>query len=214
MKKYILALFALLACALPLCAAAPDADSALKLLKDGNTRYLAGAAHADKRAATAREQRPIAAVLSCSDSRVPVEVVFDHGIGDIFVVRVAGNIATDSSVIGSLEYAIGNLHVPLLVIMGHSRCGAVKAAVDHAKVSGALADIENSIHPVVCRVRATHPELKGEALFNKVIAENTVQAEADLLAKSPALCRLAKDKRLKIVTAVYDLETGAVSWLN
>ncbi len=213
MKKHILSALAILLFALPLAVSALSFDDALKLLKDGNARYTANGQHAQKREVTARAQKPIAAILACADSRVPVETLFDHGIGDIFVVRVAGNIATDSSVVGSLEYAIGNLHVPLLVIMGHSQCGAVKAAVDNARVSGALADIQNSIYPVVCRVRAMHPELKGEALFNKTIAENAVQAEADLLAKSPALCRLARDHRVRIVTAVYDIESGRVAWL-
>ncbi len=214
MKKHILAALVTVLFVLPLAASALSSDEALKLLKDGNARYAAQSHQAEKRAATAAQQKPIAAVLACADSRVPVETIFDHGLGDIFVVRVAGNIATDSSVIGSLEYAIGNLHVPLLVILGHSRCGAVKAAVDQAKVSGALADIENSILPVVCRTRATHPELKGDAFFKQVIADNTIQAEADLLAKSPALCRLARAHRYRIVTAVYDIETGGIAWLN
>jgi len=213
MKKHILVLCAIVLTALPLCAAGP-ADQALQLLKEGNARYLTKTNHAERREATAPGQKPFAAVLACADSRVPVEVIFDHGIGDLFVVRVAGNIGCDSAVMGSLEYAAEHLHVPLIVILGHSNCGAVKAAVDNAPVSGHIADIKYAIHPVVCRTRLAHPGLEGDALLRKVIEDNTLQAEADLLAQSRELCQLYKDHKLKIIRAVYDLASGRVEWLE
>jgi carbonic anhydrase len=123
-------------------ASAFTADRAMELLREGNARYVnADPAHpncgGERRSETASEgQHPFVAVLSCSDSRVPVELVFDRGIGDIFVIRVAGNIAIDRGVIGSAEYAAGHLGVPLLVVMGHTGCGAVKAAISGTPLAG------------------------------------------------------------------------------
>ena len=196
------------------------AEEALALLKEGNVRFVAmKVEHPDENAARREEtstngQKPFAVVLGCADSRVPVEMVFDRGIWDIFVVRVAGNIAMDSSVIGSLEYAVGHLKVPLLVILGHTQCGAVGAAVSGAKLEGGIRDIQQKIEPVVKEVEAEYPDLQGSALTNEVVKQNVFQVEKDLLSGSEEIRDLAAQGALKIVPAVYDVKTGRVDWLE
>ncbi len=131
-----------------------NADEALHLLLAGNERFAAGKPehpHTDlsRVESTAKNgQAPFAAVLSCADSRVPVETVFDRGVGDLFVVRVAGNVA-DSGTLASVEYAAEHLHTPLVVVMGHTQCGAVKAAVDNAQLDGSLPALIDLIRPAV-----------------------------------------------------------------
>ena len=197
-----------------------NAEEALALLKEGNARFVAmKIEHPDENAARREEtsangQKPFAAVLGCADSRVPVEMVFDRGIGDIFVVRVAGNIAMDSSVTGSLEYAAGHLKVPLLVVLGHTHCGAVGAAVSGAKLEGGIRDIQQKIEPVVKEVETKYPDLQGSALTNEVVKQNVFQAEKDLLSGSKKIRDLAAQGALKIVPAVYDVKTGKVNWLE
>ena len=197
-----------------------NAEEALAFLKEGNARFVAmKIEHPDENAARREEtstngQKPFAVVLGCADSRVPVEMVFDRGIGDIFVVRVAGNIAMDSSVIGSLEYAVGHLKVPLFVILGHTQCGAVGAAVSGAKLEGGIRDIQQKIEPVVKEVEAEYPDLQGSALTNEVVKQNVFQVEKDLLSGSEEIRDLAAQGALKIVPAVYDVKTGRVDWLE
>ena len=157
-------------------------DEALKLLKEGNARFVEmKLRHPDETIKQREEtavngQAPFAAVLACSDSRVPVEAIFDRGIGDIFVVRVAGNIVMDNDVIGSIEYAVEHLHTPLLVIMWHTGCGAVKAAVDDSAVEGKILDIQKQIRPVALKTKEEHPELSGPDLVNAVAKNNALQA--------------------------------------
>jgi len=195
-------------------------DEALALLKEGNARFAAmQPEHPDQDAARREEtatngQKPFAVVLGCADSRVPVETVFDRGIGDIFTVRVAGNIAVDSSVIGSLEYAAGNLHVPLLVILAHTQCGAAGAGVSGEKLEGSLGDIQAQFKPVVKEMKLQYPDLQGEAFVNKVAEQNAFQVERDLLAESETIRDLSAKGELKIVEAFYDVKTGQVKWFD
>src|SRR2546421_4904043 len=131
-------------------AAPPTPAAALKLLKQGNERFTQGklAARdigASRRAALAKGQHPFAVVLTCADSRVAPELVFDQGLGDIFVLRVAGNIA-DRSVIGSIEYAVEHLHTPLIVVLGHESCGAVQAALEGKSLPGDLGWLVQQVH--------------------------------------------------------------------
>lgn len=198
---------------------AQNADEALILLKEGNARFVAMKMqypdiNAERRIDTAvKGQTPFATVLACSDSRVPVETIFDRGIGDIFVVRVAGNVATDPSVIGSIEYAAGHLDSPLLVIMGHTECGAVKAAISGPPLEGDVLAIQKTIEVVAAKVKKNYPALRGDTLTSAVVKENVLQAVADILSKSEEIKRMAKDGKLKILPAVYDLKTGVVEWL-
>jgi carbonic anhydrase len=196
------------------------AEDALAWLKEGNARFAAmkmehpDANNARREETAVNGQKPFAVVLGCADSRVPVEMVFDQGIGDIFTVRVAGNIAVDSSVVGSLEYAAGHLHVPLLVILGHTQCGAVGAAISGEKLEGSLHDIQEQILPVVKEVKLENPNLKDPALTHEVIKQNVFQVERDLRANSEEIRDLAAQGALKIVLAIYDVKTGKVDWFE
>jgi carbonic anhydrase len=195
-------------------------DEALKLLNEGNARFVEMKLyHPDETIARREEtavngQKPFAAVLACSYSRVPVEAIFDRGIGDIFVVRVAGNVVMDNGVIGSLEYAAEHLKSPLLVIMGHTGCGAVKAAVDDSAVEGKIRDIQKQIMPIVISTKKEHPDLSGPDLVNAVAKNNALQAKKDLLSLSHEVKEMADEGKLKIVTAIYDIKTGKVEWIE
>ena len=198
---------------------AHGADEALTLLKEGNARFVAMKSERpdisrERRIDTAvNGQKPFAIVLACSDSRVPVEEIFDRGIGDIFVVRVAGNIAIDPSVIGSIEYAAGHLNSPLLVIMGHADCGAVKAAISGPPLEGGVRVIQKTIEAAARKVEKDHPALNGTDLTAAVVKENVFQATDDILSKSAEIKRMAANGKLKILSAVYDIKTGIVEWL-
>jgi carbonic anhydrase len=194
-------------------------DEALKILQNGNARYVEGKPqhphqNRERRALTfGQGQHPLAAVLACSDSRVPVELIFDQGIGDLFVVRVAGNVA-QADELGSLEYAAGHLAVPLVVVLGHSQCGAVTAVVDNLKLTGHLAAPLGPVKAAVAKAKADHPGLAGEALVNAAVQANVWQAVEDLLQKSSEVKALIKAGKLKVVGAVYELDTGQVQWLG
>jgi len=184
-----------------------DANAALKKLTEGNTRFVAGkmASHnlSQQRKDTVVGQHPFAIVLSCSDSRVPPEHIFDAGIGELFIVRTAGNIA-DSVALGSLEYAAEHLHVPLLVVMGHESCGAVAAACASESAPGNIDCIVKEIQPAV---------KAGNKEPARVIGENVLCVLATVRAKSSILSHLEKEGKLKIVGGVYSLSTGSVSLL-
>ncbi len=197
-----------------------DADKALTLLKEGNARFVEmDLRHLNQtermREETAAEgQKPFTVILACSDSRVPVEIIFDRGIGDIFVARVAGNVAMDASVIGSIEYAAQVLKTPLLVVLGHTECGAVKAGISGTPTSGGVRDIQKKIEPIATGVKTAQPELTDHALTDVVVRANAIQAKEDILSQSEGLSRMVKEGKLKAMVAVYDLRTGKVEWLG
>ena len=199
---------------------AQSADEAIKLLKEGNARFAVMKMQypdldtARRVSVAVQGQKPFAAVLGCSDSRVPVELIFDRGIGDIFVIRVAGNVVIGPAVIGSAEYAAEDLGVPVLVVMGHTGCGAGKAAISAAPMDGSMRDITEKMQISVDRVKSEHPELKDVALENAVIKANVLQGKRDLLSASEELRKLTDKGKLKILTAVYDMETGLVEWIS
>lgn len=196
-----------------------SADAALTMLQDGNARFAAGKPqhpHQDKarRVLTAAKgQAPFATILSCSDSRAPVELLFDQGVGDLFVVRVAGNVAGVDE-IASMEYAADHLHTPLLVILGHSKCGAVTAVVEKAPLHGNLASLASKIKPAVFKARMAHRDLSGDALLAAAVKANVQQALADLLVRSIIIKDLVKAGKLKVLGAIYDLASGKVEWLE
>lgn len=196
------------------------AEEALALLKEGNARFVdMKMEHPDSNSARREQtavhgQEPFAVVIGCSDPRVPVEMIFDRGVGDIFTVRVAGNIAVDSSVIGSLEYAAGKLHTPLLVILAHTQCGVAGAAVVEEKFEGSMGDIQEQFKSVVKQVKLEYPDLKGAELTDEVAKRNAFQVERDLRAESAVIRDLADKGELKIVPAIYDIRTGKVNWLD
>lgn len=195
-----------------------NADSALKELLDGNQRYVAGKMKHPHQSTQHRRklvphQHPFASMLACSDSRVPPEVIFDQGLGDLFVVRVAGNIIDEEAVLGSLEYAVGHLNTPLLMVLGHRACGAVKATVDALAKSeegeGHLPFIIHAIQPAVAEAR----KRPGDVVDNAVRA-NVWKAIEQLKQAGPILSAMVRNQKLKIVGAYYDLESGKVELLD
>jgi carbonic anhydrase len=192
-------------------------DEALQRLIEGNKLYVAGGPRhpnqtEERRIEVASGQKPIAVILGCSDSRVPPEVIFDQGLGDLFVVRVAGNIV-DSAVQGSIEYAVAELGVPLIVVLGHQRCGAVKATVEVVEKGGQLPGqieaIADRIKPAVKSVK----DLPGDVLNNSIKA-NVEMVVGQLKNSQPMLASSVKEGRLKVVGAIYELDSGIVSFVT
>jgi carbonic anhydrase len=195
------------------------ADSALKMLQQGNQRFVSTGSkcpnqNAKRRVQTATHgQHPFAVVLSCADSRVPVEVLFDRGIGDIFVVRDAGNIATQTD-IGSIEYAVDHLGTPLVVVLGHSECGAVTAAVEGGEAPPNIKAIVDFITPAVAAAKKASPDKSGEALVPAAITANVWQSMGDIYKNSPMIREKVKENKLKMVGALYDIKSGKINWLG
>lgn len=182
---------------------------AWKKLEEGNARYTASKAqhaHQDaaRRTETAKGQKPFAAVLACADSRVGPEIVFDQGLGDLFVVRVAGNVVDDTA-LASLEYAVKHLGVKLIVVLGHSKCGAVDAAVKDVKEDSHLGKLTGLIKDAVEQSK----KWAGDALQNAVRANALLTAQR-LEKSGPVLKKAVKEGQIQIVPAVYDIESGAV----
>ena len=200
-------------------AQAKSPNSALSMLMEGNTRFYTGEKlrprqSSERRIETAQNgQKPFASILSCADSRVPIELIFDVGIGDLFVVRVAGNVA-DPAEVGSLEYGVGHLGTPVLVVMGHSKCGAVTAVVTNAKVGGSIPSFTDNIEPAVEKTRSQNVGASQDALVEKSIKANIWQSVEDIIKSSEEIRTLIRKNELKMVGAVYDLESGKVTNLG
>jgi carbonic anhydrase len=185
-------------------------DAALKELLDGNKRFVERRRIADQqdlailKQNTAEKQEPFAAVLSCADSRVPVEIIFDQSIGHVFVTRVAGNIITPE-IIGSLEYGALVLGAKVILVMGHANCGAVKAAMQGTTVPGQISTLYRHIQPAVDQSRSN---------LDAAIKANA-KIQSDLLRKSSTvIAELLKENKIKIVAAYYDLARGGVTLLE
>jgi carbonic anhydrase len=182
-------------------------NAALQCLLEGNQRFVDEACQNSQRSRsrlqeTAIAQHPFASILGCGDSRVPAEIVFDQGLGDLFVIRVAGNIASQT-VIGSLEFAASVLGTQLVVVVGHSGCGAVAAAIKGELLPGRIGGFVEDIKPAVARVK----DKAGDLEENAVIAN--IQYQAQRLAQSSTiLADLIRAGKLKIVGGQYDLRTG------
>jgi len=190
-----------------------SADISLKKLIDGNDRYVAGNLihqnqNSQRRIEVAKKQKPFAIILTCSDSRVPPEIIFDQGIGDLFVIRTAGNVV-DNVALGSIEYAAEHLGVPLLVVLGHERCGAVEATVKGGEAAGHIKSIVSLIARAVDKVL---PQ-KGDVLENSVV-QNVYNVVDDLQNSKPILSELVHENKLKIIGARYDLDDGKVNFYN
>lgn len=192
-------------------------DSVLAELKEGNKRYqalsLTQQSIGERRAAAQSGQYPKAYILSCVDSRVPVETVFDQSIGDIFVGRVAGNVENNDQ-LGSMEYASAVAGVKLIVVMGHEACGAVKGACDDVKL-GNLSSLLQKIRPAVRSVDGhTEKDSKDKEFVKKVIQANVKKTVNDLRDRSEVLAGLEKEGKIKIVGAYYSLSDGSVSFME
>jgi carbonic anhydrase len=188
---------------------------ALDRLLEGNERFVRGeplheGLDGGRRAELAAGQAPFAVIVSCSDSRVPAEIVFDRGLGDVFLVRVAGNTATQPIVLGSIEYGVGVLGALLLMVLGHSRCGAVTAALDHLdRGTDVPGDIQAVIDPVLPAARAAG-EGSADRRLAAAVRENILR-QVGYLAACPSVLAPAVDAgRLLIVGAECDIATGRV----
>jgi carbonic anhydrase len=196
-----------------------NADSVLRQLLEGNGRFAGGRAiHPGRTPEDFRRlasgQSPIAVILSCADSRVPPEIVFDQGLGDLFVVRVAGNYVTGAgaSVHGSIEYGVAELGAPLVMVLGHSQCGAVKAAIKsveaHHPLPGAIDELVNRIKPAVLAAQGR----PGNPLDNAIRANVSRSVEA-LKVMQPILAPRVRKGEIKVVGATYELSTGKVTMI-
>ncbi len=192
-------------------------NEALQKLMDGNKRFVSGTlAKKDlslkKREGLAKGQKPFATVVTCSDSRVPPELLFDQGLGDIFVIRVAGNVL-DPIALGSVEYAAEHLNCPLLIILGHSKCGAVKATLDaKGKAEGNIGEIVKKIMPAVDAAKK-----KGgtqDEILEAAIKENVKNVYKDAMKKSKIISHLVEEGKLTIVGGEYNISTGKVAMIE
>ena len=201
-----------------------SASDALERLRDGNRRFVAGEHTIDelasgiRRMAVVSGQRPIATILGCSDSRVPVEVVFDQGFGDLFVIRVAGNIVAPSQV-GSVEFAAERLGTRLVVVLGHTRCGAVTATLEDlqrpaSNQSWNMNSIVSRIRPSVEGLLATELKHDHERLIDQAVRANVRASVNQLRHGSDVLELLIRRDGLRVVGAEYSLETGIVDFFD
>jgi len=188
-------------------------ERALESLKEGNKRFSSGKSEHPRqghgrRAEIAGGQHPFVAIVACSDSRVAPEIIFDQGLGDLFVVRCAGNLI-DEIGLASIEYAVEHLDVPLVVVMGHSRCGAITAAVQKGAAPGHLSRVVSALDPVVERAKAL-----GGDLADNASRENVRAAGASLESSEPLLRRLVDRGDLLVAGAFYDVESGVVEFFE
>ena len=200
------------------------ANEALQRLQEGNKRFVSGVRSIDslvkqmQRQDFVDGQAPFAIILGCSDSRVPAELVFDQGLGDLFVIRVAGNIVAPSQV-GSVEFAVSQFGMPLVVVLGHSMCGAVKATLEEIKrpsdqTSSNVLSIVSRIRPSVELLLETDLHDDPEHLLKAAIRSNILASTNSLRHGSQMLEQLILEDRLAIVAAEYSLETGVVEFIT
>lgn len=191
-----------------------DPDEVWKILMAGNRRYTSAKPvrphqTAARRVELAKGQHPPVIVLSCSDSRVPPEIVFDQGLGDVFAVRVAGNVV-DDDVLGSIEYAVEHLGSSLVVVMGHQSCGAVKAVVDNAAAEGHILPLVKHIAAVVAEVKKKGDGcMDPKSLLDSSISANVAQS-VNLLKADETLSKFITEHKIKVMGARYQLDTGKV----
>ncbi len=188
-------------------------EQALARLAEGNKRFASGNLNHPRQMPARRievsdAQYPFATILGCSDSRVPPELIFDQGLGDLFVIRVAGHVV-DEAVLGSIEYAVEHLHIPLVMVLGHKNCGAVTAAVRGDPVTGHIAQLVKAIQPAVEKVKR-----QPSTMLENAIRVNIERAVVRLHAAELTLAQHIKTGKLQVVGAYYDLSSGAVSLIE
>jgi len=201
--------------------AAPEpALDALERLRQGNQRYQSGHAaqfnrERDRRLDLARAEHPFALVVGCSDSRVPPEIVFDQGLGELYVVRCAGE-ALDDMALASIEYAVQHLEVRTIVVLGHERCAAVELSLAGGELPGHLKYLARAIAPHIAEARACLPGGSGAIppeVLDLAVVQNVRGVVAEIESSDPLLAELAHRGELRVVGARYDLDSGAVEWL-
>lgn len=199
------------------------ASQALQELQDGNARFVAGISeddtpHIKSLSATRDAQHPFAIILGCSDSRVPAEIIFDQGMGDLFVIRIAGNIVAPSQ-LGSIEFAVEQFGTPLVVVLGHSSCGAVTATL--ADIQNPQTEKKSHVFSIVDRIRPTVEPLVGsqypaesDELLDAAIKANIRASTRQLRTESTLLASYLEEGKLMIVGAEYSLTTGEVEFFD
>lgn len=192
-------------------------DEALNLLKEGNKRFLNHQfLHRDfesERQETSAAQFPFAVILSCIDSRLPTEIIFDQGIGDIFNVRIAGNVVNED-VLGSLEFSCKLAGAKLILVLGHTSCGAVKGACDHVKI-GKLTGLLEKIEPAVQAVKTPPAVLRdssNEVFVNEVARKNVLLTMENIMRQSAILREMIETNKVKMTGSMYNIETGIVDF--
>ena len=190
----------------------PAINQALQTLIEGNKRFAAmNATHPnqgkERRDEVKGGQKPFAVIVGCSDSRIPPEILFDQGIGDIFVIRLAGNVVDDTA-LGSIEYAVDHLGARLVVVLGHAKCGAVTAATQGGEAHGHIGSIVQLIIPAVEQARA-----KSGDLIDNSIKENARLVAATIASSKPILSKMVEDGKIAVLPAYYDIDTGMVELL-
>jgi carbonic anhydrase len=204
----------------------PSPDKVIEMLKDGNRRFFThtvqnpntGGIRLLQAGTENQGNHAFATILTCSDSRVPVERVFDAGIMDIFTIRVAGNVMNVSE-LGTIEYGVAHVRTPVVVVLGHTQCGAVTAVTNAVEGNGGQLErnipaLVEPILPAVIRAKKNSPQLSGKDLVPSGIEENVWQSIATLFLKSPVTREMMKDGRIKVVGAIYDVASGQVNWLD
>lgn len=216
MKKIILVFFILLLVSVEHIYSTP-ADVSFQRLREGNERFIAGQAlhpnqTQERMQETAKKgQKPFATIIACSDSRVPVEVIFDQGVGDLFVVKVAGNVV-DFNEIATIEYGTEHLGTPLVVVLGHTKCGAVTAVAQEVELHGNLPKLAEKIKPAYEKAKKENPDKHN--IVDLTIKENVFHTIEDLLTKSKIISKLVLENKIRVVGAIYDIETGRIDWLG
>ena len=203
-----------------------NADQALNRLIEGNQRFINGIrsvepmySHLKMAELSENGQKPFVIVLTCSDSRSPVEMIFDQGVGEVFVVRVAGNVVAPS-LLASIEFAAANFGSPLIVVMGHSKCGAVNATLGHVQApqnalpSVHLEELVSRIRPAVEKTISNHPSKSGPELVELCTAENVRRSIEIIYDQSKIVRDLVAASKVKIEGAVLDIKTGKVQFLS
>lgn len=199
----------------PASQASATPESALQRLKDGNARFVSGSTvNCDLRTQvkdTATQQSPVAVVVGCIDSRVPPELVFDQRLGDIFAARIAGNFV-NTDILGSLEFATKAAGAKLIVVLGHTECGAIKGAVDNVKLGNLTAMLGN-IRPSLEKLNYSGVATsKDKVLVQKLADQNAQDAVALIMRKSEVIAEMVAQGKVKVVSAMHDISTGRVSW--
>lgn len=210
---FAIALLSLTTLSPPASAAeAPAAGPAggITRLMQGNSRFSAGKPtgphrSSERRRAVAEKQQPFAVIVTCSDSRVAPELLFDQGIGDLFVVRTAGHVVDDVA-LGSIEFALAKLGAGSILVLGHERCGAVQAALEHAEVPGSIGKVTKAIEPAVGGPEKATPES-----LDRAARQNVEAVVAQLKAAGPIVATAIQEGRVEIAGGIYDLDTGKVT---